>query len=44
LALPVALIFGQSKFMSILVRLFDHIGRLLGCVGINPIKEPYVTS
>jgi succinoglycan biosynthesis protein ExoM len=44
LALPFALIFGQSKFMSILVRLFDHIGRLLGCVGINPIKEPYVTS
>lgn len=44
LALPFALIFGQSKFMSILVRLFDHLGRLLGCVGINPVKKPYVTS
>jgi succinoglycan biosynthesis protein ExoM len=44
LALPLALIIGQGKFMSILVRLFDHLGRLLGCVGINPIKEPYVTS
>ena len=44
LALPFALAIGQGKFMSILVRLFDHIGRLLGCVGINPIKEPYVTT
>jgi succinoglycan biosynthesis protein ExoM len=44
LALPLALIFGQGKFMNILVRLFDHLGRLLGCVVINPIKEPYVTS
>ena len=43
LALPFALAMGQGKFMSILVRLFDHIGRLLGCAGINPIKEPYVT-
>lgn len=43
LMLPVSLAFGQGKFMSILVRLCDHLGRLLGCVGINPIKEPYVT-
>lgn len=44
LALPFALALGQGRFMSTLVRLFDHLGRLLGCVGINPIKEPYVTS
>ena len=43
LALPFALAFGQGTFMSILVRLFDHLGRLLGSVGINPVKEPYVT-
>lgn len=44
LALPFALALGQGKFMSILVRLFDHLGRLLGCVGINPVREPYVTT
>ena len=44
LALPFALALGQGKFMSILVRLFDHLGRLLGSVGINPVKEPYVTT
>jgi succinoglycan biosynthesis protein ExoM len=44
LALPFALVLGQGKFMSILVRLFDHLGRLLGFIGINPIKDPYVTT
>lgn len=44
LALPFALVLGQGKFMSILVRLFDHLGRLLGFVGINPVKNPYVTA
>jgi succinoglycan biosynthesis protein ExoM len=44
LALPFALMLGQGKFMSILVRLFDHLGRLLGFIGINPIKDPYVTT
>ncbi|MGB2677976.1 MAG: glycosyltransferase family A protein [Candidatus Acidiferrum sp.] len=44
LALPFALVMGQGKFMSILVRLFDHLGRLLGFIGINPIKDPYVTT
>jgi glycosyltransferase involved in cell wall biosynthesis len=44
LALPFALLLGQGKFMNILVRLFDHLGRLLGIIGINPIKDPYVTT
>jgi succinoglycan biosynthesis protein ExoM len=44
LALPFALVLGQGKFMSILVRLFDHLGRLLGFIGINPVKDPYVTA
>jgi succinoglycan biosynthesis protein ExoM len=44
LALPFALVLGQGKFMSILVRLFDHLGRLLGFIGINPVKDPYVTT
>jgi glycosyltransferase involved in cell wall biosynthesis len=42
--LPFAFVLGEGKFMSILVRLFDHLGRLLGCVGINPVREPYVTT
>jgi glycosyltransferase involved in cell wall biosynthesis len=43
-ALPFALVCGQSKFMNIVVRLFDHAGRLLALLGINPVNEPYVTE
>jgi glycosyltransferase involved in cell wall biosynthesis len=42
LALPFALIVGQS--MPCLVKLFDHLGKLLGLLGINPAREPYVTQ
>lgn len=44
LALPFAFVLGPGKFMSILVRLFDHLGRLLGFVGIDPVRQAYVTS
>jgi succinoglycan biosynthesis protein ExoM len=44
LTLPFALTLGQGMFMSVLVKLFDHLGRLLGLVGINPVKDPYVTT
>jgi hypothetical protein len=44
LALPFALVLGQGKFMSVLVRLFDHLGALLGIIGINLVKDPYVTT
>lgn len=44
LALPFALMAGQDKFMGLLVRLCDHLGKLLAIVGINPIKEQYVTE
>jgi succinoglycan biosynthesis protein ExoM len=43
-ALPLALLGGQSKFMVCLVKLFDHVGRLLALVGMNPVTEPYVTE
>ena len=43
-ALPFALDAGQSRFMVCLVKLFDHMGRLLALVGMNPITEPYVTD
>lgn len=43
-ALPVALVVGHHRFMTLLIKLFDHIGRLLALLHINPIKEPYITS
>ncbi len=43
-ALPLALVCGQGSFMNVVVRLFDHTGRLLALLGINPVKEPYITD
>jgi glycosyltransferase involved in cell wall biosynthesis len=43
-ALPFALVWAHHRFMTLLIKLFDHIGRLLALVHINPIKEPYVTE
>ncbi len=42
--LPIAVVLGPSRLMSCLIRLFSHLGRLLAMVGINPIREPYVTE
>jgi glycosyltransferase involved in cell wall biosynthesis len=42
--LPFALVLGQGRFMTLLVKLFNHLGLLLAVVGINPISEPYVTE
>jgi glycosyltransferase involved in cell wall biosynthesis len=36
-ALPFALLLGQHRFMNLLVRLCDHLGRLLVLVGIHPV-------
>lgn len=43
-ALPFAALLGQHKFMDLLIRLCDHLGKLLAFVGIHPVKEPYVTE
>ena len=43
-ALPLALLLGHHRFMTVLVKLCDHLGKLLAVVGINPIREPYVTG
>ena len=43
-ALPFALALGHHRFMACLVKLFDHLGRLLALLGINAIREPYVTD
>lgn len=42
--LPLALLLSHSKFMQYLVSLFDHLGKLLALIGIDPIKEQYVTQ
>ncbi len=42
--LPIAFVLGHNKFLSILVRLCDHLGKLLALVGINPVREPYVVE
>ena len=44
IGLPFAFLAGQDKFMRFLVRLCDHMGKLLAVVGINPIQEQYVTE
>ena len=44
IALPFSLVLGHGRFMSPLVRLFNHLGRLLAFLGINPVGEPYVTN
>jgi len=43
-ALPFALILGQGRFMFLLVKLCDHLGRLLALAGVNPIRNQYVTE
>ncbi len=42
--LPFALLAGQHRFMSLLVRMFDHMGKLLALLRINPVSEQYVTE
>jgi succinoglycan biosynthesis protein ExoM len=42
--LPVVLVLGQHRFMAILIKLCDHLGRLLALLGIRAIREPYVTD
>ena len=42
--LPVMAMLGHHRFMRLFVSLCDHLGKLLALVGINPIKEPYVTE
>ncbi len=42
--LPFTALLGHGRFMSPLVRLCNHLGKLLASMGINPIGQPYVTS
>lgn len=42
--LPFSLLLGRHRFIDLLVRLFDHLGKLLAVVGVNPVKDAYVTG
>ncbi len=44
IALPFAFLAGQHRFMNLLVRLFDHLGKLMALVGINTIASEYITE
>jgi glycosyltransferase involved in cell wall biosynthesis len=42
--MPLFLILGQHVFMAYLVRTCDHLGKLLALMGIDLVKEKYVTG
>jgi glycosyltransferase involved in cell wall biosynthesis len=44
LVLPITLFLGQHWFMTILVKLCDHLGLLLAIVGIKPLHQAYITD
>ncbi|PYV83601.1 MAG: glycosyltransferase family 2 protein [Acidobacteria bacterium] len=43
-ALPFALLSGHHRFMTLLIKVFDHLGKLLALLGIRPVEEQYVTG
>jgi len=44
LALPFAFIAGQHHFMKLLVKICNHLGKLLASMGIHLIRDRYVTN
>jgi succinoglycan biosynthesis protein ExoM len=42
--LPFALALNHSWFMTLLVRMCDHIGKILAFMKLNPIKQSYITE
>ena len=44
LVLPVALLVGQHRFMTVMVKLCDHLGLLLAFVGVRPLRQAYITE
>jgi len=43
-ALPFSLVLGQRWFMPCLIKFFDHLGKVLTVMGINPIKSPFAVD
>jgi predicted glycoside hydrolase/deacetylase ChbG (UPF0249 family)/glycosyltransferase involved in cell wall biosynthesis len=44
LALPFVLLAGQHRFMTLLVKLCDHVGKLLSLMRIRPFHDEYVSE
>ena len=44
IVLPVTLLLGQHRFMTIAVKLCDHLGLLLALVGFTPLRQAYITE
>ncbi len=44
ISLPFLLLFGYHVFIKYLLKVFDHAGRLLAFIGVNPAEEKYVTD
>jgi len=44
IALPFSLVLGHHRFMSLLIRLFDHLASLLTFVGIKPVRSQLITD
>lgn len=42
--LPFLWFSGRHRFISVLIKICDHLGKLLALVGIHPIKEAYVSE
>jgi len=43
-ALPFSAFFGSHRFMNCLIKMFDHAGKVLGLLGLNPAGRKYVTQ
>lgn len=44
LALPFAFVLGQQHFMNLLIRLCNHLGKLLKLLGVAPVKSEFATD
>lgn len=44
LSLPFICLFGHHRFMTVLIKLCDHLGKLFAVLGLNPVKEEYVAG
>ena len=42
--LPMAFLFGQTRFMTLAVKLSSHAGKLLKLAHINPVREEYISD
>jgi glycosyltransferase involved in cell wall biosynthesis len=42
--LPFAFLCGQQYFVTLMVKICDHSGKLLMLIGVNPVREEYVSE